>query len=184
MELSEFLQYALNTRISGMEIRKCTLRQMYPGLSWDFYEHFASLSEFVDCGCDFVEGKCARIRKDTYYKACCCDECYSRVGFQRNINLGTADILADFFEPNKGFWRPDVGCALPRKYRSTVCLRYYCGHVAPKSEIEKQYCKVMFEIQWERFEPVPLGIDQTPFLLYMETKLKEEYKKRQKQSMH
>lgn len=60
---------------------------------------------------------------------CCCSGCYSRVGYlnvlPKNDQLRTR--IAQYFNDRTGFWRPNVGCVLPRKYRSFVCLAHACA---------------------------------------------------------
>jgi len=157
---------------------------MYPGVSWDFYEQLASLSEFVDFGCEFADGMCRRMRVDKFNKHCCCETCYNNVGYQHNINLATVDVLAHLFEPVVGFFRPEKGCALPRKYRAATCVRYYCGYTHLESEVEKKYCNILYNIRWETFTPISDKVTQSSFLTNLERELKENYDNRQKQLLH
>ena len=90
------------------------------------------LTKFLDFNCNFVEGRC----KDRHGKPitsaresymCCCSECYNMKGHLRSHILESSiDTYNELFKEDTGFWRPDIGCPLPRELRSPLCLYFNC----------------------------------------------------------
>ena len=112
------------------------LETILPTISWSVYQRYAALTEFVDYKCDFDKstGVCKTCKNFEKFgrksndKACCCKGCASNVGYFKYIpaNWGVLKLLAKNYSKTKGFWREGVGCILPRKYRSMLCLGHQC----------------------------------------------------------
>lgn len=118
-------------------------RKIYPIIrDWDWllYQRLADLTKYIDYNCGFGEdGLCGLEReraerrssydKDRDLQKCCCSGCCSSIGHKKTFpnDYKTLKEYAVRFEAKQdGFWRRGVGCTLPRKYRSSVCLRHVC----------------------------------------------------------
>ena len=64
---------------------------------------------------------------------CCCQRCRGTVGWHRNLpnDYYRLKRIASCFDEETGFWRVNKGCVLPRKYRSSTCLRHSCTEIKP-----------------------------------------------------
>ncbi|MCK5016782.1 MAG: hypothetical protein KAS32_06880 [Candidatus Peribacteraceae bacterium] len=113
---------------------------------WWFRYSLAETLKGTNFGCDFKEGLCAAERPDGCVEIkefkkehkldtpvnFCCSCCHLNIG---NLELLPNDTkilteIADLFEPGQlGFWRSGIGCILPYKYRSTMCLVGRCGFI-------------------------------------------------------
>jgi hypothetical protein len=128
MELEKFL---INHyfRLPGSEVSNKA-----NGWHWCHYNALAELTQHVEYGCDFTDGVCAGHRWGNYLKLpkekqmCCCRGCLRSVGYLRYIpsDLEGMREISSYFCEETGFWRPEKGCILPRKWRSTVCLTFAC----------------------------------------------------------
>jgi hypothetical protein len=109
------------------------------GWSYFEYERFAKLTEHIDYHCDFKkDGTCKRYKKPSRDNACCCDGCFSLIGYHRELpnDYNRLRLYADLFKPKEydennnllasGFWKRGKGCVLPREMRSSTCLTYSC----------------------------------------------------------
>ncbi len=85
-------------------------------------KEYKELTELVNYGCVFVDGKCKGLSE-----RCCCAGCHQNVGYLGAINHEDFEEYAKLFN-NKvgfGFWTKN-GCSLPRELRSVICLTYCC----------------------------------------------------------
>ena len=105
----------------------------YGTLEWEEWYKLAEMTEHLYFGCDFYDGKCAKLRKDlkrnpNASEMCCCSQCVDNVGYLKFIQNKAEVIkeISSLFEPKVGFWRKGSGCSLPRKYRSAMCLGFRC----------------------------------------------------------
>jgi len=57
---------------------------------------------------------------------CCCGYCKENVGYLRQISYKDIPIYAKSFGEN-GFWT-EIGCVLPREFRSCTCLTQCCRY--------------------------------------------------------
>jgi hypothetical protein len=94
------------------------------GESWEEREAIAEKTANIDFGCDFKGNTCRAMRD--YRRGCCCQSCNSRHGYLGKINPSAFSEILALFDRVWGFWRPDVGCVLPRKWQSPTCLFFAC----------------------------------------------------------
>lgn len=94
------------------------------GETWEEREAIAEKTSKIDFGCDFKGNTCIAMREN--YRGCCCHSCNSRHGFLEKIKPSAFNVILSLFDRVWGFWRPGVGCALPRKWQSPTCLFYAC----------------------------------------------------------
>jgi len=132
MEISNFIEYIINKKRSISNHSQL-------GWPWLIYYEYAELTNLIDFKCDFdKEGVCKNRRPyrnidnlDINSK-CCCGSCAITIGHSRTFpnNMLALKEIAKLFDIHTGFWRRNVGCVLPRKYRSVTCLKYICsdGH--------------------------------------------------------
>jgi hypothetical protein len=89
----------------------------------------------MDFNCQFKDGCCsqhrhreaANLRPDYGAEMCCCVSCGVRVGYLRLIDERHLKTYASNYNKETGFWRKDVGCTLPRKLRSRICVSFACN---------------------------------------------------------
>jgi hypothetical protein len=94
------------------------------GETWEQREAIAEKTSNIDFGCDFKGNTCIAMREN--YRGCCCQSCNSRHGFLEKIKPSAFNEILSLFDRVSGFWRPGVGCTLPRKWQSPTCLFYAC----------------------------------------------------------
>lgn len=94
------------------------------GKSWDEREAIAEKTANIDFGCDFKGNTCRAMREKR--RGCCCQSCNSRRGYLEKINPTAFNEILSLFDRVWGFWRPEVGCVLPRKWQSPTCLFFAC----------------------------------------------------------
>jgi hypothetical protein len=124
-------------------------------LRWDEWRLLADLTKYFDFDCRFTEFGCKTNKnnmkmKDTFmeyydgpkakwndevYKwgskikknvMCCCRSCRGTMGWALWIEEESIPKMARYFNDKTGYWRPNIGCVLPRKYRSKTCLTHSC----------------------------------------------------------
>jgi hypothetical protein len=121
MDTHKFLELYLR---NGSAITHSNMR----GWHWRRWYQFADLTKHIDYGCEFKDGKC----KGSKQERCCCSNCAYNIGYLNRIPTNwqiIKDIASDFDE-ELGFWRAEMGCILPRKYRSKVCLLHKCSNLS------------------------------------------------------
>ena len=94
------------------------------GETWEEREAIAEKTADINFGCDFEGNTCIAMRKT--YRGCCCQSCNSKQGFLEKIKPSAFNEILSFYDRVWGFWRPGVGCILPRKWLSPTCLFYAC----------------------------------------------------------
>ena len=94
------------------------------GETWEDREAIAEKTAKIDFGCDFEGNTCGAMRED--YRGCCCQCCNSRHGYLQKIKPSAFNEILSLFDRVWGFWRPGVGCILPREWQSPTCLFYGC----------------------------------------------------------
>ena len=120
------------------------------GIVWSYEKTVKSLKSITsrfNFGCDFEDGLCIKIRNRINEtrnlllaaqsqklmtkgeKRCCCSNCGACIGFLRIIFKSDIDTYADNFSRKNGFWKDGVGCSLPRKLRSSICLIHRCAYL-------------------------------------------------------
>jgi hypothetical protein len=92
-------------------------------------EKIAESTGEIDFDCRFKDGKCKIASSNN--SRCCCRNClyyhgYIISGFLTKKEIEDISKLFDGIE--NGFWRENIGCILPRKYRSATCLCYNCSN--------------------------------------------------------
>lgn len=125
---------------------KCTKRHVHihdtiRGWRWYDYQKLAELTENVDYHCEFKpNGTCRGNGSDHNSKdgSCCCYGCLSSIGHHRELPCDYSQLMTysklllpeERDKNNKlktlGFWRSGIGCTLPRKMRSAICLIHSC----------------------------------------------------------
>jgi len=94
------------------------------GQTWEEREAIAGKTAKIDFGCDFKGNTCRAMRENN--RGCCCQSCNSRHGYLQTIKPSAFNEVLSLFDRVWGFWRPGVGCILPRKWQSSVCLFFAC----------------------------------------------------------
>jgi hypothetical protein len=94
------------------------------GKTWEEREATAEKIARINFGCDFKENTCKAMRENSC--GCCCQSCNSSHGYLEAIKPSAFNEILPLFDRVWGFWRPDVGCILPRKWQSSVCLFFAC----------------------------------------------------------
>jgi len=94
------------------------------GETWEEREANAEKTATIDFGCDFKGNTCRAMRENR--RGCCCQSCKSRHGFLEKIKPSAFNEILSLYDRVWGFWRPGVGCILPRKWLSPACLFYAC----------------------------------------------------------
>lgn len=94
------------------------------GETWEEREAIAEKTASIDFGCDFKGNTCVAVREK--YRGCCCQSCNSRHGFLEKIKPSAFNEILSLYDRVLGFWRPGVGCVLPRRWLSPTCLFYAC----------------------------------------------------------
>jgi len=125
------------------------------GIPWEFRYQLAEELKDVDFKCDFKRGRCTQERNDWIGMRAwienpdsnirvnrCCSQCYLTIGnlmyLQNNDEV--LDEITTLFDPElRGFWRQDVGCILPHKYRSTICLTGRCTWLRQQSYKNEEF---------------------------------------------
>ena len=92
--------------------------------SWEEREAIAERTATIDFGCDFHRNTCRAMRENS--RGCCCQSCNSSHGYLEAIKPSAFNEILSLFDRVWGFWRPGVGCILPRKWQSSVCLFFAC----------------------------------------------------------
>lgn len=120
----------------------------YSGLDWKTREHRASQTEKIDYGCNFANGEC-RVKRElnrpddwrVNTPMCCCKGCQQAQGYLYELPEDHVEEINALFSDETGFWRKEVGCTLPRKWRSDVCLSYNCLPNAGLREAIEKYLR-------------------------------------------
>ena len=97
------------------------------------------MKEKVDFDCQFNNGKC----KNGNNMMCCCEGCYSSIGYLKVIYLEDLCIIAKSYSVKTGFWRKRKGCNLPYRLRSSECVFYNC-HSDNETRIALNYIRNIF----------------------------------------
>jgi hypothetical protein len=112
-----------------MTFLRASVRGRDFGRNWTERERIAAATATFDYDCRFnAEGGCKSYPKPVKNPRLCCQGCYDSVGYLSTIPAAAVAPLAALFDNKLGFWRPGVGCTMPRKWRSVTCLRYQCGY--------------------------------------------------------
>ena len=96
---------------------------------WSIKMLFHDLTQYIDYNCRFnSEGICIRRQRYTNPQPYnCCGGCASTAGHNRHVPPEeTLRELYPYFNKRSGFWRAGVGCTLPRRLRSRVCVLHHC----------------------------------------------------------
>jgi len=100
----------------------------YGGLEWSEWYTLAEMTNKVNYGCNFKDGKCEKLREDlkknpNASEMCCCDKCGYHVGYLKYIknDPDVLKMMSDLFDAKLGFLETRCrGVLLPRKYRSAL----------------------------------------------------------------
>jgi hypothetical protein len=125
----------------------------------DEYEQIVNkYIEQINFQCNFIDGRCANYRKGNSRSKCCCGGCYPAKGYLYNSFVYPdggefwKENYSKLFKRDIGFYRPETGCALPRKFRSTTCNFYICDYLLDKqygvytgSESRKEFYRIQDE---------------------------------------
>lgn len=68
---------------------------------------------------------------------CCCYNCAHCKGYLDQVPNGYKKAYTRSFDTDLGFWRPQIGCILPKTLRSITCLTFVCHtyqHLLTKRE--------------------------------------------------
>ncbi len=118
----------------------------------DFYQKAIDLFyKYVKIDCDFKDNICKANRESTNKiktntpNYCCCADCAQTNGYLYNMFLSNTTtkgiaievkIWGNNFNPKTGYWRKNIGCILPRKYRSMICNFYVCHYLSDKNYLD------------------------------------------------
>lgn len=94
------------------------------------FSRIAKFSEFVDFGCNMVDGVCSNVTPD------CCDLCASNFGYLKFISEDDIDTYAAAYDEVLGFYDTVTGCKLPRELRSHNCNMYACPAAQATKTVE------------------------------------------------
>ena len=97
------------------------------------------MKEKFDFDCQFNNGKC----KNGSNIMCCCEGCYSSIGYLKVIYQEDLHIIAKNYSVKAGFWRKGKGCNLPYRLRSSECVFYNC-HSNDETRIALNYIRNTF----------------------------------------
>lgn len=89
-------------------------------------DRYKKLTEHFNYPCHFnEEGICIECSNSK----CCCINCAFDVGYFKKIrgSANTVDEYASKYDEKNGFWRPNIGCILPRELRSATCTAFICS---------------------------------------------------------
>lgn len=103
------------------------------GKTWEEREPIAEETARIDFGCDFKGNTCKAMRVNR--RGCCCQSCNSSHGYLEAIKPSAFNEILSLFDRVWGFWRPGVGCILPRKWQSSVCLLFACLHFMKENDM-------------------------------------------------
>jgi hypothetical protein len=107
--------------------------------NWKVWYDLLDTTKTLDYGCNFNEQDVCEKHASWYQKSnrkvftrdtmCCCVGCCQALGYLDLLENEAVKNIARYFTETKthGFWRPGKGCILPRKYRSGVCIGFFCG---------------------------------------------------------
>jgi hypothetical protein len=70
---------------------------------------------------------------------CCCENCKNMKGYFRKTEeaFESFSIVKNSFNKNTGFWRKNIGCVLPREFRSFICNFHVCYQLREKLSEEE-----------------------------------------------
>lgn len=112
-------------------------------IDWGTKKKRADILATIDFGCDFIDGTCQHYRR-TDHPQCCCVGCANSHGYlDRDYQCFHPDetqTYLDNYHGLLGFWRPKIGCTLPRWLRSVTCQVHNClpYNDDPKRHIERE----------------------------------------------
>lgn len=88
------------------------------------YIALAKTTAYIDYVCRFENGKC----QNRATEKCCCSNCNKYKGhfYYRFKDKKIKKVIINLFDEETGFWRKDIGCILPREYRSLMCIKHHC----------------------------------------------------------
>jgi len=148
------------------------------GWDWFSYYEYAKLTSLIDFECNFDgNGVCKQrrphVRKNSKNvsvdNSCCCGDCSFSIGFLKAVPNCMAIIkeIAGLFSGRTGFWRKDIGCILPRQYRSVVCLTHECRKL-DNCVIPSEALLRMLKTPWEPKLAYNRAVWETPksFIVY------------------
>ena len=104
------------------------------GKTWEERETIAEETARIDFGCDFKGNTCRAMRENS--RGCCCQFCNSSHEYLEAIKPPAFNEILSLFDRVWGFWRPGVGCILPRKWQSSVCLFFACLPFMKKNDMQ------------------------------------------------
>jgi hypothetical protein len=104
------------------------------GKTWEEREAIAEETAKIDFGCDLKENTCKAMREDR--RGCCCESCKSSHGYLEAIKPCAFNEILSLFDRVWGFWRPGVGCTLPRKWQSSVCVFFACVSFMKENDVQ------------------------------------------------
>lgn len=130
------------------------------GKTWEEREAIAEKTATIDFGCAFEGNTCRAMRENR--RGCCCQSCNSRHGYLEAIKPSAFNEILCLFDRVWGFWRPGVGCILPRKWQSSVCLFFACLPFMKENDMQGL-------VQISKAAGNPQAINKALALAYMDT---------------
>lgn len=116
------------------------------GLSIEHYIKVISyfIKQDIKIPCDFRDNTCSKYRSDganatpphqrighnapnAIVIGCCCYNCAVCKGYLTFIPKDAEHVYVNKFDTDFGFWRPNVGCILPKVLRSPTCVGFVCN---------------------------------------------------------
>lgn len=124
-------------------------------MPWSWRLKFAQLTEHINYNCDF-DPKTKICKGSTSHMACCgsCGRCLGYIACLPSDIILMKEIAPLFIKTDdalalvrndwqqlkwQGFWKEGIGCTLPRRFRSTVCLTTKCSQSANLNRHEKYH---------------------------------------------
>lgn len=102
------------------------------GIPWNYWYILAELTNHINFDCQFDDAGICKTRRfgasESVCRQGCCSSCGKAGGYLSALprQTKTMSLIAACFDKKDGFWREGVGCTLPRKFRSAVCLAANC----------------------------------------------------------
>lgn len=116
-ELTRFFDFGCKFTERGCRTNTYTKRE---------YNYF--IKKYSGAKAAFIRERMKWNSRITSTVMCCCRGCLNNIGWSYYLtdNEETLKKMAKYFSDRTGYWRPNKGCILPRKYRSRTCLSYAC----------------------------------------------------------
>jgi len=161
MEIKSFLKLLKQKKefpTNDSEIYKLNsvvLSSTYNEVPWGVREIFATEVASINFGCKFENNSCVKERNEpspaffipakSLHVNYCCSRCFQTIGNLTTLtnNQDELQIIAGLFDSEaEGFWKQNVGCTLPIRYRSNMCLTGRCAYLQQQKLSKEDLIKI------------------------------------------